>query len=147
MKRRHITGFYIETLVLIVIFVTVVLVLTQIFGVSRSESRTARRLTNAVTLAENAAEAVSASKDQETLVQLLNTDNNAWYDEEEGVLAYYDADLRPSAEGPYLVQVGWEPQQTGAGALVNSQISVWYVHEREPLYVLETAVYLPEVKS
>jgi len=146
-KRRHITGFYIETLVLIVIFVTVVLVLTQIFGVSRNESRSARKLTNAVTLAENAAEAVSASKDPEALVQLLNTDNNARYDEEEGVLVYYDADLKPAADGVYLVQVGWEPQQTGSGTLVNSPISVWYGQEREPLYVLETAVYLPEVIS
>ena len=147
MKRRHITGFYIETLVLIVIFVTVVLVLTQIFGVSRNESRSARKLTNAVTLAENAAEAVSASKDPEALVQLLNTDNNARYDEEEGVLVYYGEDLRPSADGNYLVQVGWAPQQTGSGTLVNSPISVWYGQEREPLYVLETAVYLPEVIS
>jgi len=146
-KRRHVTGFYIETLVLIVIFVTVVLVLTQIFGVSRNESRTALKLTNAVTLAENAAEAVSASKDPEALVQLLNTDNNARYDEEEGVLIYYGEDLRPSADGIYLVQVGWEPQQTEAGTMVNSEISVWYTHEREPLYVLETAVYLPEVIS
>ena len=147
MKRRHITGFYIETLVLIVIFVTVVLVLTQIFGVSRNESRSARMLTNAVTLAENAAEAVSASRDPEALAQLLNTDNNAQYDEEEGVLAYYGPDLNPAADGVYLVQAGWEPQQTDAGTLVNSRISVWYGQEKEPLYVLETAVYLPEVIS
>ena len=62
-KRHPITAFYIEALILIMVFVGIILLLTQIFGAGRMLSSDADRLTRAVGLAQNAAEAVAASED------------------------------------------------------------------------------------
>ena len=64
-KNGPITAFYLETLLLIVVFIGIILVLTQVFGLSRTQSREARRLTDAVILAQNGAEAVLVSWDDE----------------------------------------------------------------------------------
>ena len=51
MKRNHaVTAFYLETLLLIVVFLGIILVLTQVFGLARIQSASARQLTEAVTL-------------------------------------------------------------------------------------------------
>ena len=55
-QKRHITGFYIETLLLILVFVSIILVITNIFGMARVSSARARHLTTAVALAQNTAE-------------------------------------------------------------------------------------------
>ena len=60
-KNGHITAFYLETLLLIVVFIGIILILTQVFGLGRVQSVEAGRLTDAVILAQNAAEAVSAA--------------------------------------------------------------------------------------
>ena len=64
-KYSHITGFYLETLILITVFVSIILVLTQVFGLAQLQSTRARQLTGAVALAGNAAEEVSASISEE----------------------------------------------------------------------------------
>ena len=50
-KNGHITGFYLETLLLIVVFIAIILVLTQVFGLAQVQSVRAKQLTEAVTLA------------------------------------------------------------------------------------------------
>lgn len=144
MKKNHITGFYIETLVLVAAFVAVVLILTQVFGISRNKSQEAKLLTTAVALAENAAEAVSASDSPEKVLELLNTGENAQL-EGAGITARYDTDLAPDPDGTLRLTASWEPSDTGTGTLVNSHIDVWYEDGAEPLYSIETAVYLHEV--
>ena len=59
--KKHITSFYAETLILILVFVAVILTLTQVFGLAKKQSEEAKLLTSAVTLAQNAAEALSVS--------------------------------------------------------------------------------------
>ena len=145
MKRRHITGFYIETLVLIAAFVAVVLILTQIFGLSRNRSREAKLLTTAVALAENAAEAIAASESPDEAFQLLNTVNNAQYDASTGIQASYDTDMTPSSDGSLRLTASWEPEETGSGTLVTSHIEVWDNEREKSLYSIETAVFLQEV--
>ena len=71
-KNGQITAFYIEALLLIVVFLAIILVLTQVFGLARQQSIAAGQLTDAVTLAGNAAEAVSASADPDELFHLLD---------------------------------------------------------------------------
>ena len=62
MKRQQLTSFYFEALLLVAAFAAMILVLTGVFGTARARSVEARRLTRAVTLAANAAEAVSAAE-------------------------------------------------------------------------------------
>lgn len=142
MKRRQTTTFYIETLVLIAILILVILILTRIFGIGRGQSEQARILTGAVSLAQDAAEAVSASRSPEDAADLLNDADNAVYTEEEGILVRYNSRLQPDPAGEYCVKISWVPEEMLSGTLVSSQIDVTYSQMEEPVYSIETAVFL-----
>ena len=147
MKKRQTTTFYIETLVLVAILIVVILVLTRVFGMGRARSQEARILTSAVSLAQNAAEAVSSSDSPQMLAQLLNEKDNAGYAADAGVTARYDQEMQPDPDGAFCVQISWEPEEMMAGTLVNSTITVLHGQETEPVYSIDAAVYLNEVKE
>lgn len=99
-RKQHITAFYLETLLMIVVFISIILVLTRVFGSARLQSVEAKRLTAAVTLAQNTAEAVSASGSPQDLLDLLNEKNNAILQtaddtEETVIITLYDENLQP----------------------------------------------------
>ena len=147
-KHSHITGFYLETLMLIVVFLVIILVLTQVFGLVQMQSAKAKRLTGAVILAQNAAEAVSASKTPEDLLALLNDDNNAFpMTDTAGVTACYDSDLNPDAGGIYRVDVTWLPEETGDGTMIRSVAEVRCDETEEPVYRLETESFRTGVSA
>ena len=126
--RKHITAFYLETLILIAVFAAVILVLTSIFCGARAQSARADHLTGAVMLAENAAEAVAASESIEALLEFL---------EKEGDVQRAGSVLTLTKDG-YHVNVTWERE----GALAASTITVsWNQNE---IYTLETAVAIRE---
>ena len=138
-KQSHITGFYLETLMLIVVFVLIILVLTQVFGLAQMQSTRAKQLNGAVILAQNAAEAAAASETPEELLKLLNDNDNAvLMADTVGVTACYDSDLNPDAEGNYRVDVTWLPEETENGILVHSVAEVRCDDAEAPLYRLET---------
>ena len=143
MKRNgSITAFYFETLLLIVVFLGVILVLTQVFGLARQQSAAAEQLTDAVTLAGNAAEAVSCSESVDTLLQLLNEENNAVRRPDGmGVLARYNAALLPAENGDYCVEISWVPESSGAGQLIRSEIRVLFGGDAKEVYRLQTAAF------
>ena len=120
-KQSHITGFYLETLMLIVVFVLIILVLTQVFGLAQMQSTRAKQLNGAVILAQNAAEAAAASETPEELLKLLNDNDNAvLMADTAGVTACYDSDLSPDAEGSYRVDVTWLPEEAENDPLLRS---------------------------
>lgn len=144
-RKQHITAFYLETLLMIVVFISIILVLTRVFGGARARSAEAKRLTAAVTLAQNAAEAVAASADPRELWELLDADGNAVLQEDAAtgqalVTAVYDADMKPvplpeevrqaagawSAEsllrqGDLVVEAAWNPAGEGQAAAGNAE--------------------------
>lgn len=142
-KHRLVTAFYVEALLLVAAFVIVILVLTRTFGLSRTKSGEALLLTNAVTLAQNAADAVSASSSSGTLLELMDRNGNAVL-EGDVLSARYGKDMTPDPSGELLLTATWKPEESG---LVRSRISVFGRDREEPLYVLETAVYTGEVGS
>ena len=144
MKRHeHIPAFFIETLLLVQDFVSVILVLTGVFGLARRRSGEAKLLTNAVTLAQNAAEAVAAADSDLSLLKLLDErDNAVRLRDTAGVMAFYDTEMRPDSKGALRVDVTWLPTQTDTGTLVQSVIEVRYNGQPEPVYRLDTAAYL-----
>lgn len=143
MKRNgSTTAFYFETLLLIVVFLAIILVLTQVFGLARIQSASAEQLTDAVTLAENAAEAVSYCDSAESLRQLLNErDNAAALPDGCGVVAYYDESLQPDAAGVFRVEISWNGEESGEGSLVRSEIRVLHGKTAREVYRLETAAW------
>ncbi|MBR0209025.1 MAG: hypothetical protein IJQ43_09020 [Oscillospiraceae bacterium] len=141
MKRQQLTSFYFEALLLLLIFVAMILVLTGVFGTARARSAEARRLTQAVTLAANAAEAVHAADSPEQASTLLDEGGNVRI-VKDGLEAAYLADGSPCADGQgaLRLKVSWEPSAEDA-ALVMSRIAVFAAEEEEPVYVLETGRY------
>ena len=144
-RKQHTTAFYIETLLMILAFIGIILVLTRVFGSGQRQSIQARTLTNAVTLAGNAAEAVSASDSPEELAEYLG--ENACVTGT-GVAAFYDTDMKPwiGENAPMQVDISWNPEEA-EGQYVNCIISVYADEDEHPVYVLETAVCTGEVSG
>lgn len=153
-RERTMTAFYLETVLMVIIFVLVIAVLSQVFGLARSQSRQAQQLTNAVCLAQNAAEAAAAAESGEEMLQLLREDGNAGLEEKAGeslLTAYYDADMKPvsreaaAADGSSLrLEATWAPERSQTGNFVNSHIAVYEGPSETPLYTLDTGVYIRE---
>ena len=144
-KKRHMSNFYIETLVLVVIFIVVILVLVKVFALSEQMSTRAGILTKAVHLAENAAEAVAASDSPEALQGLLEENGNTLLAEEgETVIlnVWYDAEMEPAAEGSIRMEITWKAE--GGPDFAENRIDVYWMDEAEPAYSLETGIYLGE---
>ena len=127
--KKHITAFYLETLLLIMVFVAIILVLTGVFSGARAQSVHAANLTRAVELAENAAEAVSASDSLETLQSLLDENGNT----------QRNGDILTVFQDEFQVDISWKPE----GEVVSSTIAV--SRNEAEIYTLETAVYAQEV--
>ncbi len=143
--RNHITAFYVEALLLIVVFIGIIMVLTGVFGQGIMRSSEAKALTESVILAENAAEMAAASDSGEELLTRMNENNNArtLTDGVYTVEARYNEDLEADENGKYIVDISWEPEGDGGG-LVKNQILVSLEGGDEPVYTLESAVYVKE---
>lgn len=162
-EKRQITAFYLETLLMMVVFVSIIMVLTRVFGGASVRSKQAEYLTNAVTLAQNTAEAVSASRGPQELCTLLDEDHNAVLEEKDEsgafrVVACYDARMKPvrlleddAAKTPFsghsdsdlIVEAVWNQPETPSddGALAHVTISVYKGTAGKAVYSLETAVF------
>lgn len=152
-RKCHITAFYIETLILAAVFTMVILVLTRVFAWSGQLGKRAEILTSAVHLAENAAEAVAASDSLEDVKALLDENGNAQIlgeetGEEGRILRIrYDETGNPAPEGGLWVEVAWKPAgaRTASGleaGLAECTVQVFWSGAAEPVYDLETAVYV-----
>ena len=149
-KESHVTAFYIEVLLLTVGLIGIVLVLTQIFALGRRGSAEARELTDAVCLAQNAAEAFSAASAPEELCALLDEGGNASLAEGESgtlVRAGYDADLRPAENGKLTVSITWDEENSASGRMVRGHITVSADGGAREIYALDTAVFLKEAAA
>ncbi len=131
-------SFYVEALMLILVFVVVLVTLARLFGASISNSQSARTLTDAVTLAQNAAEAVSASSDARELARLLAPEGGAKTDDTQ-VEVWYNEDLEPDDAGVYLVSATWQPGAEDP-RLVHSRIRV--LRDGQQVYDLDASVYV-----
>ena len=156
-KERSMTAFYLETLLMVLIFVAVIVIISQVLGLAKEKSREADQLNSAVCLAMNAAEAVSASDSDEALLQLLDENGNAAVTgdgqaDAPALTAWYDGSMRPmtpeaaqDAEDVLRMEATWEPERSSAGTFVSSEIRVYAKAGREPVYTLKTGHYTQEV--
>lgn len=137
MKQRHpLTAFYIETLLMIIVFVGIILCITRVFGRSRQQSRDAQQLTDAVCLAQNAAEAFSAAETPEEMQELLEMTGIAQPAADgSGLTCLFGKDLRPSEDGDYLLQMQWSRPAEDAPLYAVLSVS----EGGQELYSLETA--------
>lgn len=132
---------YIETITLLIVFIAAALVLADSFVSAKRLSRNAEALTKAVHIAENIAEAASASGSWETFLSLLDENGNAeelGQDGGTGRMACrmrYDAGLFPAAGGAFSADVSWTLNEGGCAGIM---IAVYY--DADLVYTLSTAV-------
>lgn len=163
------TAFYIEALLLTAVFAVVILTLARVFVWSGRKGRDAALLTGAVHLAENGAEAVAASRSLEQVRELLEENGNAEivtrFTESNSEAAvegavekggadtlrvYYDDALNPVPGGAIWMDIAWMPESSGedsdgapgGAGLVKSVITVGRAEAEEPVYRLETEVFV-----
>ena len=150
-KHAHITAFYLETLLMILVFVAIILMLTQVFGASRKLSAEAGYLSDAATISESVSAAVRASDDEEALIGILNGSAGDSANGTPAVLlngasvptieVRYDDDLVPAGDGPYEVTVTWEKTAGTRGDYVDSEITVRRDGVEDPILVTHTGTY------
>ena len=146
-KRSHSTAFYLETLLMILVFVTVILLLTQVFGASMRLSRDADVRTTAVTLSESVDQACLATVDDAELLAIL-TGNGTGYGSVTGkgsLEVYFGEDLKPSAKGPYKVTIERDLTKGVRGTYAETVITVYHESSDEPVLETNTAEYVKEV--
>lgn len=139
MKKQQLTSFYLEALLLVIIFVAMILVLTGVFGAARAQSASARCLTSAVGLAANAAEAATEAESPEQAALLLDEGGNVSVTGGQ-LRACYRIDGKPcgEAEAELVLTMSWETDEQDV-SLVMSRIAVFRADAETPVYALETA--------
>ena len=144
MKRSQLTSFFLEALLLVIVFVAMILVLTGVFGASHAQSKEAKFLTQAVTLAANAAEAVSAADDPAQAAKMLDEGGNVHLVDNE-IEAFYitDGSAGKNGTGTLRMIVEFE-QDTDDASLLKSTISIYDEEHDAVIYKLETAKYRKE---
>ena len=155
-KERSMTAFYLETLLMVLIFVVVIVIISQVLGLAKEKSREADQLNSAVCLALNAAEAVEAADSPKALGKLLDETGSASVTRQDGtptLAIWYDGSMQPlteeeanAAEDALRMEVTWEPEEQRTGTFVRSQIRVYAkAGQAEPVYTLEAGAYRREV--
>ena len=128
MKKNK--SFMIELLAMLVVFVFVILVMSRVYARSLAEAQEAKRLNDAVILASNAAEVFLSEDEEEKIRDVLNERNNATI--EEDVIAYYNDDLQPDANGKMKVVIHSEKKDD----FIYGTIRVYY--EDREVYEIRT---------
>ncbi|MBO5555145.1 MAG: hypothetical protein J5941_06405 [Solobacterium sp.] len=135
MNQKRNTGFYIEAILLLLVFVFVIRILVMVNAVSHNVSEDARRLTDGVILASNGAELVLASDSPEELMGLLKEGSP---ERENSVITVrFDDTLEMNPAGTKELVIDW---QDASDDFVHAVITV-YDQGRE-VYTLTTGGYL-----
>ncbi len=131
MKQGRNISFYIEIVLMLIISVLAISVLANAFSKSDLNSRKAKQLSDAVTLAASGAEVFLASESEEDVLKTLNEKDNALAAGSD-ITATYNDDLQPDAKGKMKMTIHWDD----AGDFVNGTVTVFYGEEK--IYDLET---------
>ena len=142
-EKNYSRIFYVETFILLFFFLAVIVIISRVLVGARAESIHARDLTNAVILAEDAAEIAGASSDPEEICALFGTSGSGDSEAEATLPMSLELrcgeDLVYAVDGRYLVAVTWDREAHAAGDLVTAQIRVSLFESGEELYTLDTA--------
>ncbi len=133
MKKRNL-AFTVELLGLFILLLLVITVITQVFVMSRSHSLQAKRLTEAVIIAESTAEISSAEKDIDRLAGIFTglreTDEEAAYKvNNNGGVIMFTRGLSEDGRYKYVVRLERSSQNMGAGDYCEDEICIYSASE------------------
>lgn len=143
MKKTRNPVFIVELLLLFVILLLLITVITKTFMASRSQSLRAKHLSEAVVLAEEAAEVSNAAKDIDEAVQLFDGLDQVRSVNEEGGTIELQMDFT-SDDGSvddYRVVIDIEEEKDDFSVYSAKTIDVYYGNVTDPVYTLTTGSY------
>ena len=143
MKKTRNLAFIVELLLLFVILLLLITVITKTFMASRSQSLRAKQLTEAVVLAEEAAEVSNAAKDMQDARQLFEgMDQVRSVTEADGSLELFmDFTAEDGSVDGYRVVIDFEEEKNDFSVYSAKTIHVYRENVTDELYVLNTGSY------
>ena len=140
----HGAAFIVESLVLLAFLMTALAIMAQLMGAAHERAVEAQRLSNAIVLASNEAEAFAASPDDaDTESAFALVDGQLVSAEDAGAGAGGDAGSA-GRSGLYRVERVVEMQDEPAGTLYVARITVSC--DGEDVYALDTSRYVPDTE-
>ena len=138
--------FYVEAFILLFFFLAVIVIVSRVLVTAKAESIRARDLTDAVILAENAAEISGSTADPEEIYALFGIER--WANGGAEAVLPLTVELRCGREpvyaedGRYLLTVVWNREEHAAGDLVSAFVRVALYETGEELYTLDTGAWI-----
>ena len=156
MSTRKTRAFYIETLILVFLLLSMLTILVRVYGAAGEKALGARRKTAAALIAQNVSamflnEEGDAGKSQK---KLLSMDLGENADEVSGENPVSDATFRFNQtgaldeDGDYVVTLQTAREARVVGSMLSGTINVYYRNtDSEVLASLDTARYVPNGES
>lgn len=171
MRNRRDTAFTVELLGLFILLIVVITVISSVFVMSRANSLQAKRLTEAVILAESTAEIASAAPDNDKLLTMISDMENSFghaavskeSNESDGTTVFTMASIEGSSSDKpeYIVKVtrdypdGTDSDRADKGRFARDVIDIYEAGKiapehlgeldgsklGEPLYTLTAGAY------
>jgi hypothetical protein len=144
MNNKRSIAFTVELLGLFILLILVIVMITQVFVMSRARTIEARHLTQAVMMAQSTAEAASSEHDLSILAERIKDMDNvrsAEADVSGGSLnIVFDTDGKQAGKDFYIV-LHRDEEKRGSGVYVTDKIEVYYCVPEKPegkIYDLST---------
>lgn len=129
MNKKRSIAFTVELLGLFILLIMVIVMITQVFVMSRARTIEARRLTQAVMLAQSTAEAASSEKDLAQLadrMQGMDNVQSAEYSDVDGSIdIVFDTDGNPGGKD-FCVVLNRSLDEREGGSYASDSIEVYY---------------------
>ena len=135
MNNKRSIAFTVELLGLFILLILVIVMITQVFVMSRTRTIEARRLTQAVMMAQSTAEAASSEYDLSLLADRIKAMDNVQSAEAnaagDGLDIVFDTDGKPLGKD-FCVTLHRSEEKRDAGAYVTDDIEVYYCVPGQP---------------
>ncbi len=129
MNNKKSIAFTVELLGLFILLIMVIVMITQVFVMSRSRTIEARRLTQAVMIAQSTAEAASSEHDLAKLAGVMQGMNNVasaeYNDADRSLSIVFDTDGKPDGKDFCAVLYRSEDKRS-RGSYASDKIEVYY---------------------
>lgn len=129
MNRKRSIAFTVELLGLFILLIMVIVMITRVFVMSRAGTLEARRLNQAVMIAQSTAEAASSERDLADIAGRMsgmdNVQSAEYSDMGESLSIVFDTDGKPGGRD-FCVVLNRSSDERSSGAYVTDHIEVYY---------------------
>ena len=153
MNNRKRIAFTVELLGLFILLILVIVMITQVFVMSRAKTIEARHLTQAVMIAQSTAEAASSEKDLSLLADRMQAMDNVQSaecsDSEDSLDIVFETDGK-GADKDFRVVLHRSEDKKDKGAYVSDRIEVYYCAPgklENMIYDLDTGRHFDEEEA